>query len=218
MKKNLLTVLTVLGIGVLMVSCAKDKVGSNEANEVATQTDGTPYTIDLPNSRIEWKGYKVIKSEQTTHFGTIHFKEGELTVKDGKLQSGKFVADIHSLKNVDLEGNKEMQAKLEGHLKSADFFEEEKFPTATFEITKITTASTGDYNTILDGNLTIKGITKPVQFRANVTLDDRNVTLATEPTDINRKDFGLNFDMPLENGLLNKEINLQVLIKAKESK
>jgi polyisoprenoid-binding protein YceI len=218
MKKNLFKILTVLGIAVLMVSCGKDKSNGGNVGEVHTQTDGEPYTLDVANSSIEWKGYKVLKSEQTTHFGTLNFKEGRLTVKDGKLQSGKFTADIHSLQNIDLEGGKEMKAKLEGHLKSADFFDAEKFPMASYEITKITATTNGDYNTILEGNLTIKGITKPVQFKANVMLDKGSVSIATETTDINRKDFGLNFDMPLENGLLNKEISLQVLIKAQKNK
>ena len=218
MKKNLFKIVVVLGVAFLVISCGKDKPVTSEANEVLTQTDGVLYKVDTMNSRVEWKGYKVLKSDQTTHFGTIRFESGDVTVKDGKLQSGKFVADINTLENIDLKGDEEMKAKLEGHLKSADFFEVEKFPTASYEITKVTEAKSGDYNTILDGNLTIKGITKPVQFKANVTVQNENVSIATEPTDINREDYGLKFEIPLENGMLNKEINLQVLIKAMESK
>ena len=218
MKKSLFKIVVVLGVAFLVISCGKDKPVTSEANEVLTQTDGVLYKVDTMNSRVEWKGYKVLKSDQTTHFGVIRFESGDVTVKDGKLQSGKFVADINTLENVDLKGDEEMKVKLEGHLKSADFFEVEKFPTASYEITKVTEAKSGDYNTILDGNLTIKGITKPVQFKANVTVQNENVSIATEPTDINREDYGLKFEIPLENGMLNKEINLQVLIKAMESK
>ena len=218
MKKNLYRVLGILALSFLVISCGKDKPVTSEANEVLTETDGVLYKVDTMNSRIEWKGYKVLKSDQTTHFGEIKFESGDVTVKDGKLQSGKFVADITTLENIDLKDDQEMKAKLEGHLKSGDFFEVEKFPTASYEITKVTEAKSGDYNTILDGNLTIKGITKPVQFKANVTVQNENVSIATEPTDINREDYGLNFEIPFENGLLNKSINLQVLIKAMESK
>ena len=218
MKKNLYRVLGILALSFLVISCGKDKPVTSEANEVLTETDGVLYKVDTMNSRIEWKGYKVLKSDQTTHFGEIKFESGDVTVKDGKLQSGKFVADITTLENIDLKDDQEMKAKLEGHLKSGDFFEVEKFPTASYEITKVTGAKSGDYNTILDGNLTIKGITKPVQFKANVTVQNENVSIATEPTDINREDYGLNFEIPFENGLLNKSINLQVLIKAMESK
>lgn len=218
MKKKIIVVTAVLGIAAFLISCGKDKPVSSETNEVLTQNDGVQYKVDTMNSRVEWKGYKVLKSDQTTHFGIIRFESGDVTVKDGKLQSGKFVADINTLENIDLKDNQEMKTKLEGHLKSADFFEVEKFPTASYEITKVTETTSGDYNTILDGNLTIKGITKPVQFKANVTVQNGNVSIATEPTDINREDYGLKFEIPFENGLLNKEINLQVLIKAMESK
>ena len=218
MKKNLFKVIAVLGVALLVISCGKDKPVTSESNEVLTQTDGVLYKVDTMNSRVEWKGYKVLKTDQTTHFGTIRFESGDVTIKEGKLQSGKFVADINTLENIDLKDKQEMKTKLENHLKSGDFFEVEKFPTASYEITKVTEANGGDYNTLLDGNLTIKGITKPVQFKANVTVADGNVNIATEPTDINREDFGLKFTLPLENGLLNKEINLQVLIKAMESK
>lgn len=218
MKKNLYSVFGVLVLSFLVISCGKDKPVTSEANEVLTETDGVLYKVDTMNSRIEWKGYKVLKSDQTTHFGEIKFESGDVTVKDGKLQSGKFVADITTLENIDLKDDQEMKAKLEGHLKSGDFFEVEKFPTASYEITKVTENAAGDYNTLLEGNLTIKGITKPVQFKANVTVADGSVSIASEPTDINREDFGLKFELPLENGLLNKEINLQILVKALESK
>lgn len=218
MKKNLYRVLGILALSFLVISCGKDKPVTSEANEVLTETDGVLYKVDTMNSRIEWKGYKVLKSDQTTHFGEIKFESGDVTVKDGKLQSGKFVADITTLENIDLKDDQEMKAKLEGHLKSGDFFEVEKFPTASYEITKVTENTAGDYNTLLEGNLTIKGITKPVQFKANVTVADGSVSIASEPTDINREDFGLKFELPLENGLLNKEINLQILVKALESK
>lgn len=218
MKKKLVTIFGILGLAVLVVSCGKDKPITSESNEVTTKTDGILYKIDAANSKVEWKGYKVLKSDQTTHFGTINFDSGEITVKNGTLQSGKFVANINSLQNVDLKDDEMMKTKLENHLKSADFFDIEKFPTASYEITKVSENKNGDYNTILDGNLTIKGITKPVQFNANVSVKDGNVTIATEPKDINREDYGLSFEIPLENGLLNKEINLQILIKAEENK
>ena len=218
MKKNLYRVLGILALSFLVISCGKDKPVTSEANEVLTETDGVLYKVDTMNSRIEWKGYKVLKSDQTTHFGEIKFESGDVTVKDGKLQSGKFVADITTLENIDLKDDQEMKAKLEGHLKSGDFFEVEKFPTASYEITKVTENAAGDYNTLLEGNLTIKGITKPVKFKANVTVADGSVSIASEPTDINREDFGLKFELPLENGLLNKEINLQILVKALENK
>ena len=112
-----------------------------------------------------------------------------------------------------------MKAKLEGHLKSGDFFEVEKFPTTSYEITKVTENAAGDYNTLLEGNLTIKGITKPVQFKSKCNGSRWKCKHCKVNQQIlTGEDFGLKFELPLENGLLNKEINLQILVKALENK
>lgn len=170
------------------------------------------------NSKAEWKGFKVVKSDNTSHIGTLKFESGEVTVKDNKLESGQFVIDMNSIANEDLketDGN----SKLIGHLKSADFFDVEKFPTASYEITKITEAPAGsDYNTVLDGNLTLKGITKPATFNANVKIKDGELSIATEPKDINRDEFGIKFQMPAAEGLIKNEINVQMKVKAIEKK
>lgn len=205
--------------GMLLVSCGKDKPLTSESNEISTTTEGNIYEIDTLNSRIEWKGFKVVKSDNTSHFGTIQFESGDVTVKDGKLESGKFVADMGTLTSVDLKDDAEQLAKLNGHLTSGDFFEVEKYPTASYEITKVTeNTSGGDYNTLLDGNLTIKGITKPVQFNANVSINDGEVSIATEPKDIMREEFGVKFQLPVANGLIKDEVNLQMMVKALEKK
>ncbi|WP_297984954.1 YceI family protein [uncultured Chryseobacterium sp.] len=220
MKKFISTiVLSSVVLGVALVSCGKDKPLTSETSEVTTKKDGNAYQVDTLNSKIEWKGYKVVKSDNTSHFGTIKLESGDVTVKDGKLESGKFVADMTSLTSVDLKDDAEQLNKLNGHLKSGDFFEVEKFPTASYEITKVSENTTGgDYNTVLDGNLTIKGITKPVQFNANVSVKEGEVSIATEPKDINREDFGVKFQMPVANGVIKDEVNLQILVKAAEKK
>ena len=205
-------------LGMTVVSCGKDKPLSSVNNEVTTTTEGNSFQVDTLNSKIEWKGFKILKSDNTSHFGTIKFESGDVTVKDGKLESGKFVADMNSLTSVDLKDDAEQLNKLNGHLKSGDFFEVERFPTASYEITKVSENPNGDYNTLLDGNLTIKGITKPLQFNANVTVNNGEVSIATEPKDINREDFGVKFQIPLANGVIKNEVNLQILIKALEKK
>lgn len=208
----------VLFAAAVVVSCQKEKPVSSESNEVTTTKTGNQYTLDTLNSKVEWKGYKIFKSESTSHFGTIKFESGDVTVKDGKLESGKFVADMNSLTSVDLKDDAEQMGKLNGHLKSGDFFEVEKFPTASYEITKVTPSTEGDYNTNLDGNLTVKGITKPVQFKANVSVKDGEVSIATEPKDIMREEFGVKFQAPAENGVLKNEVTLQINVKALEKK
>lgn len=219
MRKKLFSLaIPALFVAAVMVSCKKDKPVTSESNEVTTTKDGNQYTLDTLNSKVEWKGYKVFKSESTSHFGTIKFESGDVTVKEGKLESGKFVADMGSLTSEDLKNDAEQLGKLNGHLKSGDFFEVEKFPTASFEITKVTPATEGDYNTLLDGNLTIKGISKPVQFKANVSVKDGEVSVATEPKDIKREEFGVKFQAPAANGVIKDEVTLQINVKALEKK
>lgn len=215
MKKLSFNFLLAVVVMFLAFSCGKDKPVTDGTNTPATTKDGVPYIIDTADSRIEWKGYKVVKTDQTSHFGTIQFESGDITVANNKLESGKFVANMSSLTSVDLKDDPEQLAKLVGHLKSGDFLEVEKFPTASYEITKVSeNTSGGNYNTVMDGKLTVKGITKPVQFNANVAVDGNLVSIATEPTDINREDFGIKFQMPVENGLIKNEMTLQILVKA----
>jgi polyisoprenoid-binding protein YceI len=202
----------------IIVSCKKEKPVTGESNEVVTAKDGAQFAVDTLNSKVEWKGYKIFKSENTSHFGIIKFESGDVTAKDGKLQSGKFVADMTSLTSEDLKKDAAQMEKLNSHLKSGDFFETEKFPTASYEITKVSPLAEGDYNTVLDGNLTIKGITKQMQFKANVSVKDGVVSIATEPKDISRKEFGVEFQSPVENGVIKDEITLQINVKALEKK
>ena len=176
-KTTIIAAILMISASIFVISCGKDKPVSSESNEVLTTTNGQIYVIDTMNSKAEWKGFKVVKSDNTSHIGTLKFESGEVTVKDNKLESGQFVIDMNSIANEDLketDGN----SKLIGHLKSADFFDVEKFPTASYEITKITEAPAGsDYNTVLDGNLTLKGITKPATFNANVKIKDGELSI-----------------------------------------
>lgn len=218
MRKKIFVGLLPILFAATVISCKKEKPVTSEHTEVVTTKEGAQYVVDTMNSKVEWKGYKIFKTENTSHFGSIKFESGDITVKDGKLESGKFVANMASLNAEDLKDDKENQAKLNGHLKSADFFDVEKFPTASFEITKVTPAAEGDFNTLLEGNLTIKGITKPAQFKANVNVKDGEVSIASEQKDINREDFGVKFQAPAENGVIKNEITLQINVKAFEKK
>jgi len=217
-KTTIIAAVLLISASIFVISCGKDKPVTSESNEVLTSNEGQIYVVDTMNSKAEWKGFKVVKSDNTSHIGTLKFESGEVTVKDNKLESGQFVIDMNSITNEDLKDN-ESNSKLIGHLKSADFFETEKFPTASFEITKISEGASGsDYNTVLDGNLTLKGITKPATFNANVKLRDGELSIATEPKDINRDEFGIKFQMPAAEGLIKNEINVQMKVKAIEKK
>ena len=211
MKKYLVYFLCIALAGIT-VSCKNEKeTVKNEPIKEESVADSQTFTINKEQSNIDWKGYKIFKSENTSHFGTMDFSEGDINVKEGKLVSGKLVIDTKSITTTDIE---ELAAKLDNHLKNYDFFDVEQFPTATFEITKITPSEHGDYNSVIEGNLTIKGITKAVSFNANVKVDTEQVSIYTEPTDIDRTEFGVKFQLPIKDGIIKNEFTLQVAIKA----
>jgi polyisoprenoid-binding protein YceI len=117
--------------------------------------------VTISESSLEWIGEKVTGK----HEGTIALKEGSLQFKKGELKGGEFVIDVTSLKVTDLA--REMAQKLEGHLKSDDFFGVSNHGTANLKITNVVSKGDGKYEITAD--LTIKGKTNPVSFVADVT-------------------------------------------------
>jgi polyisoprenoid-binding protein YceI len=118
-------------------------------------------TADTEKSKLSWLGEKVTGQ----HSGTINLKDGWLNWQDNKIVSGEFNIDMTSLK--DSEANE----RLEGHLKSEDFFGVEKFPTAKLVVTGSTPFDKGSGT--VTGTLTIKGVTNLIEFKAaNQKKDD----------------------------------------------
>lgn len=127
------------------------------------------YEIDKSESNVKWTGKKVAG----THYGTISLKKGKLEVQDGIIQSGIFEMDMNSIVNEDL-NNVAMNKKLVGHLKSDDFFSVDNYPVSTLVIREVKVKS--DKEQIFNGDLTIKGITKPVTFHADVSNQNGKLT------------------------------------------
>ena len=117
------------------------------------------YSVDAAKSTVTWIGKKVTGS----HNGSILMQSGSLNVDGKKVIGGSFTMDMNSIKDAD------GSAKLEGHLKADEFFGVAKHPTSTFVITKITGSGT---NLNVAGNLTIKGITKPLTFPATIAVNE----------------------------------------------
>ncbi len=116
--------------------------------------------VNTETSKVSWKAYKVTGS----HTGTVALNSGTLVFEGDQLTGGEFVVNMPSLIATDLEG--EYKGKLEGHLKSDDFFGVEKHPTSSLVFTKV--SSTGKNSYEVTGDLTIKGITKAVTFDLSV--------------------------------------------------
>lgn len=143
------------------------------------------FMVDTSTSKITWTASKVTG----THSGGLNIKSGELKMDGGKLTGGSFEADMTSITCTDMEGD--MAGKLVGHLKSADFFGTDKFPTAKFVINRaIPIDSKGNYKII--GNMTIKGISKEVRFNAKVS-EQSGKPMASAKIILDRTDFDVRF-------------------------
>ena len=118
-------------------------------------------TINLEKSVVNWEGETLYYINK--HTGTVKFKKGNLILKDKKIIKGFFTIDMNTIINTDGKYNK----GLVSHLKNSDFFDVDKYPLATLKIKKVTY----ELKTILKikADLTIKGITKSINYRALLT-------------------------------------------------
>lgn len=118
--------------------------------------------VSVEDTKISWEGKKRIGSG---HHGSLKAKSGTLQVENGSLVGGEVVIDMKSLKNEDLT-DEGMNKKLVGHLHSDDFFSTDKHGTATLKINKVQHEKEDNYK--ISGDLTIKGIKKPIAFPAKI--------------------------------------------------
>lgn len=188
--KSLKTGLLALSTAFFMVACSStpgEKVDAQEAQEVQeTAPTAASLAVNTEASTIDWVGSKPTGQ----HSGIMKIKDGELKLEGDQLVGGKFTLDMVSIEVTDLEG--EEKGKLEGHLKTGDFFEVEKFPTALFEITKVE-AVEGQENAThnITGNLTMKDQTKSVTLPAKVSYQDGTLKAETPQFKIDRTEWGI---------------------------
>lgn len=136
-------------------------------------------TINVNESTITWKGKKILGS----HTGTINLTEGYLEMNDDQLVGGMFVVDMTSITVTDLDG--EYKGKLEGHLKSDDFFGIANHPTSTLVIK----SATKDGNTYeVQADITIKGTTEPINFELEM-----GTSAAITSLKVDRTKFGIRY-------------------------
>jgi polyisoprenoid-binding protein YceI len=130
--------------------------------------------VNTKESNITWLAKKVTGQ----HEGTVSLKEGALIFKDGKLAGGKFAMDMTTINTTDLDGD--MKGKLDGHLKSDDFFGTEKFPTASLAFKTITDKGNGIYTVTAD--LMIKKISNPITFDISILNEGATAKLTIDRT------------------------------------
>ena len=166
------------------------------------------------SSEIRWKAYKTLKAESLSHFGTVNLKSGNLMFNGPELIGGHFVMDMKSIDAADMNASPKQKKMLENHLRSDDFFNTNKFPTATFQIKSLKKLNNANYNYQVVGILTIKGISKNISFPVNVSENDCIYTLTSSQFTFNRKNYGLKYNI-FEDMLISNDIQMKVTIKAK---
>jgi polyisoprenoid-binding protein YceI len=173
-------------------------------------TDLTPgvWNVDPSHSTIGFVARHLMVSKVRGHFGTFN---GTITIAEDPLQSKvEATVDIASVTTGD--------DTRDGHLKSADFFDLEKNPNMTLVSTGIDPKGS---NYILHTDLTVNGITKPVDFDLEfegVSGDPWGGTRAgfSAEADVNRKDWGLEWNVALETGgvLVGEKVKIVLEIEA----
>lgn len=141
---------------------------------------GEALAVMPSNSSVLFTGSKVTGK----HEGGFKVFTGTIDLVNGKPEESSVSVDIET-PSVFADDE-----KLAGHLKSADFFDVEKFPKASFHSTKITPGTKPDSNYDVTGDLELHGKTKSITFPATITVADDSVTVLAGFS-INRKDFGI---------------------------
>ena len=166
------------------------------------------WTIDPVHSEIGFSVRHMMVSKVRGKF--TNFSGEIVTAHDPFESSATAVIDLKSISTG--------QDQRDEHLRSADFFEVETYPTMTYRSTR---ARFEDGNYILDGELTLKGITKSVPLVLELNgfgPDPYGGTRAgfTASGEINRRDFNVNFNAPLQNGgvVVSDKITLHLEVEA----
>ena len=212
MKKIILSLAIVATVFASCNGVKKEKAAIKEAvvvAEVATDLNN----LDTSASVLNWKGSKPTGS----HNGNVALKSGGLLVEEGTLTQGVFVVDMNAITNLDMEGLKGA-TKIEGHLKSSDFFDVAAYPTAKFVITSVVTT---EGKLAVTGNLTIKKTTKSITIPATISTVEGITTFTSETFTVDRTDFGVVYaskklDAALKDKFINDlmEMSFKVVTKA----
>jgi polyisoprenoid-binding protein YceI len=140
--------------------------------------------VDTAESVVTWKGAMAIGGN--SHAGYVSVSRGELLIRDGQLIGGAVEVDMNTIAD-------EKYGRDNGlitHLKDPDFFDVKKFPFATIALTEVRSINAVDKE--IRGNLTIKGITRPVTFPAKVEIANGRVEAAGRLV-IDRTAWGIHY-------------------------
>lgn len=168
--------------------------------------------------------YQIDPAHSSAHFSVRHMMisnvRGEFTKMSGKvLWDAENPANSSIENSIDASSINTRDAQRDGHLKSADFLDVEKYPSIEFRSTKV---ESNDGEIRVTGDLTIHGVTKSVVLDVEDATPETkdpwgNVRIgASATTKIRRKDFGLTWNAALETGgvLVGEEVKISIEVEA----
>tara|TARA_B100000900_G_scaffold23849_1_gene18580 strand:+ start:322 stop:885 length:564 start_codon:yes stop_codon:yes gene_type:complete len=161
-------------------------------------------TLDTESSKLKWTGKKITNS---SHYGSLKFKSGEVEFSNGLIASGKFIVDMTTINVEDIQGNG--KARLEGHLRSDDFFSVETFNEASL-ILKSSTREGDKLNA--KGTLTIKGLESEVEVEMNKDGNAWNSKLTFDRSKHNVRFRSGSFFENLGDNLILDDIELEAVL------
>ena len=210
MKRFILTT-AFLGSILFLSTASRPVPVQPEQGKIIAKDPLIKWQIDPSHSNVKFTVTHMVVSEVEGSFrkfnGTIEYSQADLS--DARVN---FTVDVNSI-DTDNE-------KRDGHLKSDDFFNAEKFPQMKFESTSFTPVSGKKYTLV--GNLTIRDVTKPVTFdvtyNGTVTNGGKTKSGFKATTTINRFDYNLKWDRATEAGALVVDKDVMVSINAEFDK
>lgn len=200
-------------------ACSEEPRGDEvivRMTEQPLEAKGDAFVADTAASRIRFVGRGVGKS----HAGIFKLSSGSISVAENKITGGSFVINIKSMELEEKGGA--YDRKLYPHLMGEDFFEAEKFNTATFEITQIEayTASSGQSvldsaNFMVSGNLTLKEVPHNISFPARIDFSDSSLKAVSNFV-MNRKLWNMNYgsEKSLGDKFINEKVSIQLHLEA----
>jgi polyisoprenoid-binding protein YceI len=189
----------------------KDATPTASASPIALHVGDEKYVaMDTKQSVVKWKGTNSFGA----HTGYVYISKGELKLENDQLVGGTAEVDMNTIED----NNHGKSNGLIDHLKSPDFFDVKNFPTATISITEV--ARVNAENIKITGNLTIKGVTRPVTFSAKTAVKN-GVVNANGKLVIDRTDWGIRYKSGkflenLANETISDSIEFDIKIVAKK--
>jgi polyisoprenoid-binding protein YceI len=174
-------------------------------SDLSAQKTTVMLSISASESSIHWLGKKITGQ----HEGNINLLSGSLIMENGLLTGGDFVADINSIASTDLKG--ESAKKLEGSLKSEEWFDAENHPQAKLVFTSVVSQDGGLYN--VTGDFTIKGKTNPANFELQLNYLEATAKVIIDRTLFNILHGSTSFFGNLKDRMINNYFELDVNLK-----